>query len=366
MKWCRHLPGAFFALVTTAMLAGCASTGAPMPPTLELPKPPSDLAATRKGDKVYLSWTQPVQTTDRQSVRHLGATRVCRIAGTTMERCNALAGEVPGPAAGPARKAKNTQATQRMGYTDTLETSLQRQNPLGEMTYAVEVLNQSGRGAGPSNRVQVAAAPTLLPPENFAVKVRDSGVVLSWSGAEEKHDIPEISHRYRVYRSEQGHQSSTPIADLPLTAGEVSFEDHSFEWEKKYEYRLTVVTLVAQPNQSKIQVEGDDTAPMVVFVHDVYPPGVPAGLQAVASGIEQQPFVDLIWAPDAEADLGGYNVYRSEGGSQLAKINAELVKTPAYRDSRAARGKKYVYSVTAVDVRGNESAHSEEAEENVP
>ena len=48
------------------------------------------------------------------------------------------------------------------------------------------------------------------------------------------------------------------------------------------------------------------------------------------------------------------------------KVNASLLKTPAYRDESAVAGKSYSYSVSAIDVRGNESARSEEAGEAVP
>jgi hypothetical protein len=48
------------------------------------------------------------------------------------------------------------------------------------------------------------------------------------------------------------------------------------------------------------------------------------------------------------------------------KINSEPVKTPAFRDTTAVGGKRYFYSVTAVDLRGNESTHSEDASETVP
>jgi fibronectin type 3 domain-containing protein len=67
-----------------------------------------------------------------------------------------------------------------------------------------------------------------------------------------------------------------------------------------------------------------------------------------------------------DVDLDGYDVYRREEGSAAVKINGEPLKTPAYRDVSVASGKKYRYSVSAVDVRGNESAHSEEASESVP
>src|SRR5260370_25473023 len=60
------------------LLASCAQTGPPLPPSLELPKPPTDLRVSRKGNSVTLSWSEPTLTTDRQSVRYLGPTLVCR------------------------------------------------------------------------------------------------------------------------------------------------------------------------------------------------------------------------------------------------------------------------------------------------
>ena len=63
---------------------------------------------------------------------------------------------------------------------------------------------------------------------------------------------------------------------------------------------------------------------------------------------------------------GDYNVYRHEEGTAPVKINSELVKPPTYRDTAVQPGHRYFYSVDAVDVRGNQSARSEEASEVVP
>jgi len=93
---------------------------------------------------------------------------------------------------------------------------------------------------------------------------------------------------------------------------------------------------------------------------------VPQGLQAVYSGEGQKPFVDLIWAPVTDADLAGYNVYRREGDTAPIRLNSGLVKAPSYRDSAVMPGKTYFYSVSAVDLRGNESARSDEGSETVP
>jgi fibronectin type 3 domain-containing protein len=73
-----------------------------------------------------------------------------------------------------------------------------------------------------------------------------------------------------------------------------------------------------------------------------------------------------VWAPVTDVDLDGYNVYRHEDRMAAVRVNAEPVKTPAYRDANVVSGKRYFYSVSAVDVRGNESGRSEEASETVP
>jgi fibronectin type 3 domain-containing protein len=103
-----------------------------------------------------------------------------------------------------------------------------------------------------------------------------------------------------------------------------------------------------------------------VVAHDIFPPAVPTGLQAAFSGEGQKPFIDVIWAPVTNADFAGYNIFRSEDGGAAIKLNSELVKSPAYRDFSVTSGKTYTYSVSAVDVRGNESHRSEQTSEPVP
>jgi fibronectin type 3 domain-containing protein len=79
-------------------------------------------------------------------------------------------------------------------------------------------------------------------------------------------------------------------------------------------------------------------------------------MQAVFSGPGQQLFVDLIWAPVTDTDLDGYNIYRHEEGGTAVKVNPGPVRTPAFRDTQVVPGKKYFYSVSAVDQRWGEGA----------
>ncbi|MFZ0761752.1 MAG: hypothetical protein WAM69_17540, partial [Candidatus Sulfotelmatobacter sp.] len=59
-------------------------------------------------------------------------------------------------------------------------------------------------------------------------------------------------------------------------------------------------------------------------------------------------------------------IYRHQEGAAPVKLNSEPVKTPAFRDTQVAAGNTYFYSVSAVDLRGNESTRSKEASERVP
>jgi hypothetical protein len=346
------------------LLAGCAQTGPPLPPTLELPQPPTDLRASRKGNRVTLNWSEPKMTTDRQSVRYVGPTLVCSSREADFTTCGNPVAMLPPPAqvsqkAGAARPAPQT-------YVATLAVAFQMDDPAAEVTYAVEVLNRNARGAGLSNRVHVPAVATLPPPADLSAELTGDGVVLTWTSAGETQNVPAVQHRYRIYRRDESSGKAALAGEVP--AGEpvsTRFIDGSFEWEKTYLYRVTAVSVVKRPD-SEVQVEGEDTPPVRVVAHDVFPPAVPAGLQAAYSGEGQKPFIDLIWAPVTNADLAGYNVYRSEASGAAIKLNSDLVKSPSYRDTAVSSGKTYTYSVSAVDVRGNESQRSEPASEPVP
>jgi hypothetical protein len=386
----RVLTGKMLLMVAGCFcLCGCASIGPPRPPSLELPKPPSDLRASRKGDRVTLTWSVPERTTDRQSVRYLGKTSICRGLDAGLKQCDDPVGNVaPPPDFAEGRKS----ATPRLiaTYADHLKGEFEEQHPTGFATYAVEALNAAGRGAGLSNRVSVPLVPTLPPFAGFAAETTAKGVVVSWRCPPAAGRRTNIKYLFRIYRRPDSVANETKISDVeatqcaegpiglvPLTGASgiapstedkitTSFLDQAFEWEKTYSYRGTVVSVVELAGKPPVEVEGNDTPEVKVFAHDIFPPAVPSELQAVYSGPGQKPFIDLIWAPVTDADLAGYNVYRHEKGTELVKLNTELVKSPAFRDVQVSAGKIYFYLVVAVDQRGNESGRSEEASESVP
>jgi len=348
------------AVLAVGVLAACGIPGAPQPPSLELPRTVQNLYAVRKGDQVKLTWSTPRETTDRARIKHLGATRICRAVNqVAVAECVETVGTLP-----PERTPLAMAAT----FVDTLPSALQAAHETGFATYAVQVENTRGRSAGLSNQVVVPLAPTPPPPNRVSARVTAEGVSISASGG--VGDWPVALTSYHLFRRSLNGKEEVDIGEPAIyeqtgRAYSIGFLDRTAEWEKTYLYRVAGVTV--EPVQGVDErIEGDASQEIEVFVHDIFPPAVPTGLQAVFTETPQQSFIDLSWTPDTEPDLAGYDVYRHEEGGQPVRINSEVVKVPAYRDTNVQAGHRYFYSVSALDVRGNESARSQEASEAVP
>lgn len=352
--------------LSVALLSGCGTPGAPQLPSLQLARPVEDLTATRVGNQVQLDWTLARKNTDRTLVKHIPEVRICRREGVTLMNSCLVVGDVPTPKSQPQPKEKGQHQPEalRMQYVDHLPRQLGLDNPTGFVTYAVEEMNSKGRSAGLSNQVAVTVAPTLPPPDELSAQVSGEGVTISWTGPAAAAMPPGLNYRYQVERRPVGGPAYIVVGDVaPSARG--SYLDKTFEWEKKYEFRITTLTQV-QSHGMNASVEGESSKPIEVFTRDIYPPGQPVGLQAVFSSVGQKPFIDLTWAPNLENDLAGYNVFRRSEGGAWEKVNQQLAQVPSFRDDRVKASGKYIYSVSAVDLRGNEGPRSSEATETVP
>jgi hypothetical protein len=344
----------------TCAICGCGTPGVPQAPSLNLAKPVSDLQATRVDNKVNLSWTVPSETTDGAKFRHRGLTRICRaVDQATIGQCDGFA----------------TQPTPPTKQTANFSSELPQQStgPNDYVTYAVEVQNRRGRSAGLSNQVRVPAAivSNLSGAPNFQVTPE---VVLATASVNLRD--PAVPQSLELRRKEKGQPQESAVANRPLDfsggqSATLELRDDTFVWEKTYEYRVVVVGSEQIPNETAVAFDADTSAPTEVFAHDIFPPAIPTGLVAVFSGqfAGQQPAIDLTWNPDTDRDLAGYFVYRrleQEPPGAVTKLNPQPIAAPSYHDTAIQPGNMYVYTVAAVDQRGNESKQSEAASEQVP
>jgi len=86
-------------------------------------------------------------------------------------------------------------------------------------------------------------------------------------------------------------------------------------------------------------------------------PAAPSGLQVIAG---ETP-VELDWNDNFEADLAGYRVWRGlEPGGPYVQLHLGLETISEFSDLFAQAGRVYYYTVTAVDLDGDESLPSDE------
>jgi hypothetical protein len=350
-------------IMAVATLTGCGVPGAPLPPSLDIPKLVGDLKAVRKGETVTLTWATPTETTDGELIRRPGKMLIQRapIVGRVSELHFQTIAELPlEPSLKDDRGAVAT-------AKDSLGELLRSGSGAEFAVYTVLAQGHNGKSFGLPNRASVPLVQVLSPPQRVGANPVPAGIAISWDefGPSAKESRLKTQYAYKVMRRLKGENIAVLVKQLPAGNHGMEFVDTTIEWEKAYQYWITPVTLW-QDGDRKGEVEGDDSAIVDVFAHDSFPPAAPSGLEAVFSAAPQNSFIDLTWTPNIEPDLAGYNIYRHTGNGPPVKVNSELIKTPRFPDPGIQPGMKYFYSVTAVDLRGNESSKSEETSETVP
>jgi hypothetical protein len=369
-------------LAAALAIAGCGTPGAPLPPSLKLPEPVKDLSASRTGNQVSLSWTMPKKTTDKLLIKGNTPVRVCRKEASGV--CSAVPAELFfAPSA-------------HGSFTETLPAALAA-GPARSLTYFVELGNNKGRSAGPSNAAAVLAGEAPAAVEGLTAEVRKEGVVLRWSMNPAAGDAATAGHTViRLHRklltpepktepaAKAGSQTGLlappkePIEQNLLVEADAQSGkspdrtlDKSIHFGQTYEYRAQRVARFVAGDKT-LELAGPISDPVRIEARDVFPPAVPSGLAAVATAADSNTgaSIDLSWLPVTEADLAGYAVYRREGdgadgGWQRISPQQPLVG-PGFHDPQVQPGHTYRYAVTAIDQLGHESARSPEASETVP
>jgi len=355
-----------------AVFTGCGTPGAPLPPTLKLPDPVTNLAAVRNGDQVSLAWTMPRKNTEKLAIKGSIPVRVCRKEASNT--CQPLTANLSFP---PEAKAT---------FTETLPAAL-ASGPARPLTYVVELLSPRGRSAGPSNGAPVLAGEAPAPVTGLSATLRKGGVVLRWnpeSGAPQN----TVIRLHRTLLTPPGQSEAKPASQQGLLAPPKELVEQSLlvdspaqpdrapnrtidktiRFGETYEYLAQRVARATIEGQA-VELAGPLSDPIRVEAIDTFPPAVPMGLAAVATAADSAggPSIDLSWQPVAESDLAGYAVYRREGDGAWSRISPpQPVVGPGFHDPQVEPGHTYRYAVTAIDQLGHESARSEEAEEPVP
>jgi hypothetical protein len=241
--------------------------------------------------------------------------------------------------------------------------------------FYVELENPAGKTAGRSNLALVAAGMAPVAVTGFGAEAQAEGVVLHWDKASSAAGLVLRIHRDLVKAAGAAKPGETQAAAPPEQRTlEVNLDaedpgealDRDATLDHTWRYTAERVQHVDVDRQV-LEIAGDVSAAVTLDAKDVFPPQVPHGLAAVADA--QAHAIDLSWMPDSEADVAGYIVFRRDvtarGAAERISGPKPMV-APSFNDTAVVPGHRYGYAVSAVDRDGNESARSDEVEEELP
>ena len=318
-----------------AVLAACGYVGEPLPPALHIPEPIGDLSALQRGDKIVLEFTLPSLTTE----------------GLALDAVSAL--EIRGGTApeGTFDASQWSSSARPIEGTSDRKGRLTVPVPIGdwadrEVVFGVRTTGTKGRVSQWSNFVTLRVRPPLKTPRSLRAEVVAQGVQLKWESQ------PREGVQFRVLRQKDDEESARQIG----LASTPEFLDTEAAYGVPHTYQVQAILGPAGK-----EAVSEMPAPVAVVPEDRFAPATPSGLTALA-GTDS---VELVWEPNREPDFRTYRVYRSVDDSEWKSV-ADGLTAPAFSDRDVMPGKRYRYSVTGVDERGNESARAEPFEIRLP
>ncbi len=338
------------------LVISCGVQGPPLPPRIERPVQITDLTITQQGRAFVLRFTLPVMATDGERLTKPLEIQIFRtVTPPSAPAAASQAASAPSATLGPddIRRVSDGGKVDYVWKLSEQDYSV----TLGE-TYAFSArgLTYGFRNRPLEGALSPIASTILLdvsgPPGNFQVRSSEKAVELNWIPTENTLSGKPLTafSGYRIYRSESGKPGSFQML---AEVSSPSASDASFLFDHSYYYKVQVVF-----KKGATEAVSDDSETVEITPHDVFPPAVPRDVTAIYTASA----VEIVWTPSAEPDLAGYNIFRRESGGTESRVNEELARTPVFRDRAAQAGHTYFYRVTAVDLTGNESAPSADAE----
>lgn len=334
----------------SALCAGCAKTGEPLPPVIRVPRPARDLAGMQLGGGVVLRVSLPDLNTDGSPAENSGFVEVLRAAEERGRDPAPLPEDVfLGRAVAiirlPAGDAARIREDSTLVFHDDLADEPAEQIFERAYRYAVRFINRKNQTAGLSNQVYLAPVRLPPPPAGLRYTLAPDCIRLAWDPPRMGASGRAPAAGYRVYRSENPKDvGRSPLSGDLVTATE--FEDRSFQFDRTYYYAVSLVASVRDPYAETLP-----SPALKVVAEDTFAPGPPQNLD----GVVEKGVVVLLWTASPDGDVAGYRVYRREVRSETKELLAAgLIRVLSFRDASTRPGAAYEYSVCAVDGHGNE------------
>jgi hypothetical protein len=363
------VPAPFLLLLPAILLAaGCGVPGEPTPPSPPIPTAVTDLKVLQVGDGVLLTFTLPSKSTRGERLTQTPTMEVFRGSlkpdGKPDARSFRVVETVPG-----AILVSYAQGDQ-VSFREPFSADETQEHPGQTAVYRVRTRVSERKESADSNDATLSLYPVPERIGALETHLTENSIQLTWAPVARTSSGTPLATppEYHVYRGELDAASATAAAKnlhdavwkLPLleiaTTDKPEYQDSGFDYGRTYAYVVRSVVLV-----NGTPLESGDSQAAVLTPKDVFPPAAPQDVVSaiLPGGGPGTSVVDLSWAINTETDLEGYRVYRSERENEQGQLlTPELLPSPAYRDSNVLAGRRYWYTVTAVDHAGNESRPS--------
>ena len=365
MKTTYRLQITFLLALSLSLGAACGKRRPPQPPTERVQQRTESLSGIQRGNQVILSWPAPRRNAPDPSVQSIRRIDVYRLAEKPRAPLALTEDEFAARSTliGSVTYEQIKSSGDTLTYTDNLELA-------GEPTrlrYAVRYVNAAGQRAAFSNFLLLEPAARIAKPPTLIAtgkEISEDAITISWEPPPANIDgsTPVNLLGYNVYRVAEAESEVSPAPiNSALVAG-TRYVDQNFKFGETYRYIVRSVSLGTEGGQ----VESLNSNSISVSPKDIFKPSAPASITVAAAPGR----LSIFFPANPEADVAGYNIYRSTDPdlprSEWTKLNGALLTRTTFQDERVESGKRYYYYLTAVDEAGNVSAESEVVSEVVP
>jgi hypothetical protein len=385
------------ALLALLALFSCGKKGPVLAPLIKAPKPVEAVKLTQRGESVFVEWKNPVGYMDGTA---LAAAPLVEI--WVLEQPKAAppaakeavkkpqgepgpaqaarpgeppkAGTPPGGHPNPSAKlaGKDFESRGKLAISlakDKLAGFLKEKGAeaagysypfplegkkLGaiRLAFALRVKDARSRTSEFSDPVSIEPRIVSQPPGSLEVRAVEGGVELAWSvpAANTDGSSPPAVAGYNIYVQRPG--AGGPAVRLNAKpVNELKYVDGKAEYGVPLRYFVRATASEAEP-----YFESLDSVVRDITAGDVFPPAAPSGaIPVIGRG-----FIALSWDANKEKDLVGYLVRRGgEDGTGEGLLTPLPIRENTFTDSTVERGRRYRYSISAVDAAGNESPKTE-------
>jgi hypothetical protein len=355
-----------------AFSLACGKKGDPTPPLPRGARAVSDLAVEQEGAEAVLTFSYPDRLLTGAPLTDLAAIEVYRVVDAT-SALTAPRGGASGlatdeaPAAGARRAAIAARQAEDAFYREAKPVASLEASSLGQysrgasvvyrdplmtllekaavpaLAYAVVSVRRNGERSPLSNLATLSPDVPPDAPVIGDVLAEEGRICVAWA-APGKNLLgqPADVGGYFVYRrslSQEEYDRPLNPSATPAT----SYVDAAVGYGASYFYTVRAIPL------GKPRIEGLPAEEVGVVYRDIYPPGAPARLDALSEAT----LVRLIWDPSPAPDVAGYIVFRAEGDGEPIPLNDKPISDTFFTDANVPAGKRYRYTVKAIDGAGN-------------